>query len=329
MTQDDSGKQAPTGRTVYFNGRFIPERDAKLSIYDSGLLRGEIAFEVTRTVRHRPLRLDEHIERLYHSLAGLRIDAGIAPAEMLSATIATLDRNLSTEADDIDWNIIHNVSRGPSREFAGAFHPDEFRPSVIISCYPLLEKLAALAEAYTAGVDLVVPPQRSIPHELIDSSLKTRSRVHYQLAKLQAEEMAPRATAVMVDPAGYLTEGTSGNVFIVRGGLLETPMPRDLLPGVTRHMVLELAAALRLPRREYDITPEEAATADEMFLTSTTIGIIHARSLNGRPIGSGELGPVTGRLRRALHDLVGLDFAEQARAYAARLKSESLPAAKG
>jgi branched-chain amino acid aminotransferase len=307
-------------RVVYFNGRYVAERDARLSIYDSGLLRGEIAFEVTRTVRHRPLRLDAHIERLYHSLAGLRIDPGMSPAELRSATEETLDRNLALEGTDVDWNIIHNVSRGPSPEFADAFELDEFRPSILISCYPLVAKLAALAVSYTQGLDLIVPPQRSIPHELLDCSLKTRSRVHYQIAKQQAEEIAPNGTAVMIDPAGFLTEGTSGNVFVVRQGRLETPEPRDLLPGVTRHLVLELASNLGLPCRETDITPEQAESAEEMFVTSTTIGILHARSLNGRRIGAGTLGPLTARLRDALHELVGLDLVQQARDYAAKVE---------
>lgn len=306
-------------RIAYCNGRFVAERDARLSIYDTGLLMGDIAFEVTRTVRQRPFRLADHIDRLFHTLRQLRIDPQLTPDEVREATLETLSRNLPTAGPDVDWNIIHNVSRGPSPQFADAFAADEFRPTVVISCYPLTAKIASLAPSYESGVELVVPPQPSLPHSLLDSSIKTRSRLHYQLANLQAESLRPGSTTALVDPEGFLTEGTSGNLFVVRGGRLETPLPRNILPGVTRHLVLELAERLAIPARECDLTPAEAERADEMFVTSTTIGILHARALNGHPFGSGASGPVTARLRSALHAEVGLDFAAQAREYANRL----------
>lgn len=306
-------------RTAYFNGRFVPESEARLSIYDAGVLAGETAFEVTRTVGHRPFRIEAHIERLYHSLAGIRINPPIAPDELLTATLETLERNLATEADDVDWNIIHNISGGPSRAFADAFAPEDFRPTVVISCYPLLAKMAALAEAYQSGIDLAVPPQRSIPHELLDTSLKTRNRLHYQLAALQANDIQPGSMAAMLDTDGFLTEGTIGNLFVVRGGRLDTPDKRNLLLGVTRQTVLELAEQLGIPARECQITPAEAEAADEVFLTSTTIGIMHARSFNRRPIAAGTMGPMTARLRQALHEHMGLDIAAQALAYRRRL----------
>jgi branched-chain amino acid aminotransferase len=308
-----------TERVVYFNGRIVPERDARLSIYDSGVLAGEMAFEVTRTVEHRPFRLEAHIDRLYHSLAGLHIDPRISPEALLAATNETLARNLATESPDVDWNIIHNISRGPSLAFAEAFTPDAFVPTIIISCYPLIAKLAVLADAYASGVDLVVPPQRSIPHELLDTSLKTRNRLHYQLANRQADEILPGSMAAMVDTQGFLTEGTSGNLFVVRKGRLDTPTKRNLLPGVTRQVVLELAAELGIAASECDITPAEIDSADEVLLTSTTIGILHARTFNGRRIASGEIGPVTTRLRQALHDYMGLDIGAEARRYRQRL----------
>jgi branched-chain amino acid aminotransferase len=306
-------------RVSYFNGQFVPERDARMSIYDSGLLMGDIAFEVTRTVRQQPFRLEAHIKRLFHSLRELQIDPQIDPSELQSATLETVARNLATEPTDVDWNIIHNVSRGPSRAFAEAFEPSEFRPTVIISCYPLTEKLAALAVDYERGIDLVVPAQRSLPHNLLDSAIKSRSRLHYQLANLQAEKLSPGSTAALVDPEGFLTEGSSGNLFVVHDGRLATPLPRNLLPGVTRRLVLELAEQLQIPASETDLTPREAEQADEMFLTSTTVGILHARTFNRLEFGTGKIGPVTRRLQQALYKMVGLDFAAQARDYASRI----------
>jgi branched-chain amino acid aminotransferase len=305
-------------RYVYLNGRFVPEPEARVSIYDSALVLGDMAYEVTRTFNHRPYRLREHLERLSHSLGAMHIDPHVSLDELTELTDQTLRRNLPTEADDVDWNIIHNVSRGPAAGFFEAFPADERRPTVAISCYPLTAKMAALAGAYTTGLDAVVPRQRSIPGDLIDAHVKSRSRLHYQLANLEASAKLPGSLAILTDPEGYLTEGTSGNVFLARGGELQTPEPRNLLPGITRGVVLNLAKPLGIPSRELDITPADALQADEMFVTSTSIGIIHIRSFEGQTIGSGQLGPISSKLRAALNSEVGLDFAAQARHYAAR-----------
>ena len=311
-------------RIVYFNGRFVPEAEARLSIYDTALVMGDMAFEVTRTVRGRPFRLDEHLQRLFHSMAALQIDAGVSREKLHTITEETLAKNLPTEAADVDWNIIHNISRGPARGFADAFTPDELRPTVLVSCFPLIEKLGALAGSYQSGIDAVVPLQRSIPSSLLDDSLKTRSRLHYQLANLQAEAAAPGAWAVLTDPDGHLTEGTSGNVFLVRHGALYTPRAENLLPGITRQIILDLARREQMTLYESDITVSEAQQADEMFMTSTSIGILHVRRFEGRAVGAGGIGPVTSHLRAALSDEVGVDFAAQAKLYADRRATRDL-----
>ncbi len=308
-----------SSRVVYFNGRFVPESEARVSIYDSALNFGDMAFDVTRTYQQRPFRLRDHLGRLFHSLEKMHVDPGLSLDEMERATTQTLERNLPTEAADVDWNITHNVSRGPVSTFARAFAPSERRSTVIISSYPLVDKMAGLAQAYETGMDLVVPAQRAIPHELVDASIKHRSRWHYQLANLQAQERLAGSAAVLVDPDGYLTEGTSANVFLVRDGELETPEPRNLLPGITRQVVLELAAKLGVTCRETNLTPDDALAADEIFLTSTSIGVIHARSFEGQLINRGQIGPLSTRLRDALEREVGLDFAAQARSYAIKL----------
>lgn len=313
-----------SSRVVYHNGRFVPENEARVSIYDSALNFGDMAFEVTRTFHQKPYRLGDHLDRLFYSLAALRIEPGLTRDELLHLTEETLARNLTTENADVDWNIIHNVSRGPAGGFLSAFEPDELRPTVLISCFPLLTKLAALAGAYERGFNLVVPRQRSLPHELLDARIKCRSRWHYQLANFQAQDRLAGAAAILVDPAGYLTEGTSTNIFLVRDGTLETPEPRNLLPGITREVVIELAERAGLTCRETDLTPDDALTADEIFVTSTSIGVIHARSFAGQLIHRGLAGEVTTRIRQSLEAEVGIDFAAQARAYAGRVSSERL-----
>ncbi len=309
-----------TQRIVYLNGHFVPEHQARVSIYDSALVWGDMAYEVTRTVHQRPFRLRDHLRRLLTSLAALRIDPMLSIGDFEDITQETLAHNLPTEDADCDWSIIHNVSRGPAAGFFGAFELEQQRPTIIVSCYPLVERLGQLAPAYDNGIELVVPRQRALPGDLWDDSIKSRSRLHHQLANLQAGEQRPGAWAVLVDGDGYLTECTSGNVFFVRRGELQTPHARNLLPGITRRIVIELAQKLGVTCREADITPGDAAAADEAFVTATSIGILHARSFEQTCIGDGRLGPITARLRAALSQEVGVDFAAQAREYADRRK---------
>lgn len=307
------------GRWVYLSGEFIPESEARISIYDSALTMGDMAFEVTRTCRQRPYRLNEHLERLFHSLRVLRIDPGLSIGELARITEETLARNLPTQPADVDWNIIHNVSRGPAGAFLEAFSPEQCRPTVVVSCFPLEPKMAALATAYCRGIDLVVPAQRAVPSWLCDTTIKTRSRASYQLANFQAQDHLAGAWAVLVDPDGFLTEGTSGNVFLVRDRVLETPHSRNVLLGVTRGVILRLAQRLGIAHQEHDLTPADAATASEMFVSSTSIGILPVRSFQGSRLGEDLPGPVTARLQAALWEELGLNLAQQAEQYARRL----------
>lgn len=301
-------------RVVYFNGRFVPESEARVSIYDSALTLGDMAYEVTRTCHGTPFRLREHIERLRHSLAVIGVDPRMTADELHAVTLETVRRNRELCEPHVDFQIIHNVSRGPAAGYEEAFLPAEFRPTVIVSCYPLTQRLARLAPAYQTGIDLVLVRQRAIPGELLDAEIKTRSRLHFQLANLEAQRRG--GTAVLLDPTGHLTEGTSGNLFLVRGGAVLTPARGNLLPGFTRGLVLDLARQLGLPAEETQLTPRDAALADELFVTSTSIGILHARSFDGTAVGGGALGNITARLRAALDAAAGVNFAAQARAYA-------------
>lgn len=128
-------KNGTSQRIVYFNDRFIPEAEARVSIFDSALMFGDMAFEVTRTYKHQPFKLREHLNRLYGSLRLLEIDCGLSVDEMERITLETLDRNLPTESDDTDWQIMHDVSRGPLEVYRTAFR-EPLRPTVSINCWP-------------------------------------------------------------------------------------------------------------------------------------------------------------------------------------------------
>ncbi len=305
-------------RVAYFNGRFVAESEARVSIFDSALMYGDMAFEMTRTYNHRPFKLREHLDRLYGSLKLLEIDCGLTLAEMEKVTFETLRKNLPTESADMDWQIMHDVSRGPLDLYRTAF-PDGIRPTVSINCWPLITHMGGFAPRYSSGVQIVIPAQPAVPAHLVDPKAKTRSRLHYQMANLQAARMGSGSWPVLLDPDGFLAEGPGWNIFLVRDGILFTPEPRNILLGVSRATTIELAHGLGIPVREANLGRYEAMRADEIFCSATTYALVHAASFEGHPVGDGAPGPVFRRLLEAWKSTVGVDFVAQARDYAVRL----------
>jgi branched-chain amino acid aminotransferase len=303
-------------RQVYLNGQFVPESEARISIFDSALMVGDMIFEFTRTFNGQPFHLPAHLERLYTGLKILEIECGLSLAEMEAATRQTVEINRPHFPAGVDFQIVHNVSRGPVGYYPLLF-PAEARPTVAINTWLMTFQLGALAGAYDRGVHAVTPRQPALPARLVDPKIKSRSRIYYQIADLQAKKIDPQGWALLLDEAGFITEGTRANFFIVKAGQLLTAEPRNILRGVTRQQVLALAREVGLPCRETNIEPYDVITADEAFFTGTSFSILPATRFNGQPIGNGRPGPITERLIGAWNELVGVDIKAQARMFAA------------
>ncbi|MBM4002483.1 MAG: branched-chain amino acid aminotransferase [Planctomycetes bacterium] len=305
-------------RVVYFNGQFVAESEARISIFDSALMYGDMAFEMTRTYNQRPFRLREHLDRLYGSLRLLEIDCGLTIDRMEQVTLETLERNLATEPPDMDWQIMHDVSRGPLEVYRTAFR-EGIRATVSINCWPLITHMGGFAPNYSSGVHVVIPAQQTLPAHLVDPKAKTRSRLHYQMANLQAARLGAGRWPVLLDPDGYLSEGPGWNIFLVKDGELLTPEPRNILLGVSRATTMELARDLGIPIRETNLGRYDALRADEIFCTATTYAMVHATSFEGQTVGDGSPGPMFKRLIETWKLFAGVDFVSQARHYAERL----------
>lgn len=311
-----TNKAAMQERVAYLNGEFVAESAAKLSVFDAGVMAGEMAFEATRTFAGRPFELPAHLNRLRSTLDFLKIDAGVSTEELIRLTDDLLDRNRPTQPAEFDWLIMHGVSSGVPTEYGG-----NNRPTVLITCVPLIQRLARVADFYDQGVKLVVPPQRSLPADFLDPRAKTRSRVHLGIAARQASEIDPAAWALLLDERGCLAEGTFWNVFVVRDGELLTPRERNVLPGISRTVTMKLAVKAGISAREADIPLEDALSADEVLCTATSFCVLPATHLNGDPIGNGKPGEVCQILAQAWRELVRMDYVAQARSMAYRTES--------
>lgn len=302
-------------RHVYINGLFVPETKAALSIHDTAVATGEVVAEVDRTFNQRLFRLDDHLKRLKLGLQELEIDLPMKLGTLEALTLQTLNLNLPTESAEVDWQTVHYVSRGLVKAF-GLFDDSELKPSIAIACFPLTRRLAKLSPQYQKGVDLIVVPQRQIPASILSPQIKSRGRLDYLIARAQAQKLMPGSTGVLLSPDGYIRECTGASLFMVmRDGTLVTAPTETILDGVTRSVVLECTESLGIPVVERNLTVSEALDACEMFVSSTVICLLHARSFNNQLLGDGTVGPITNKIRQAFIQTVGLDYIKQANDY--------------
>ncbi len=301
-------------RMVYMNGAFVPELEARISLFDSAFMYGDMVFELTRSFKQKPYRLRDHMERLYGSLRYAEIDCGFGIAEMEEITRETVAHNLPA-LEGLEFHILHNVSRGGMPIYEELIK-ERSRPTVIIHTYPIIRTLGNMAKRYNRGAHFVVTPQQSVPSRYIDPKAKNRSRIYYKIADLQASRMGEDANALLTDERGFITEGTGNNIFVVHEGRISTPRPHNILRGVGRHCCMELADKLGMPVRETDIEPYDLRTADEAWYTSTTICMIPITRFNFQTIGDGKPGPVYRKILNAWCAEVGVDIPAQAREYA-------------
>jgi branched-chain amino acid aminotransferase len=294
---------------VYLNGDFVPADEAKISIFDSAVMLGDMVTESTRTFAHKPFKLEQHIARLYKSLKVTRIHPGLTADEMLALSLRVLEVNLPHVAPEMDVWLVHNVSRG--RSVSGA-DPTIQRSAatIIVNTAPMI--LTDWARFYVEGCHAVTPFSRAIPTESLDARIKNRSRMAYTLAEMEVKLVDPQAQGVLLDIHGNVTENKGGNFFIFADGALKTPHARGALAGISRATVLELAERIGIPTQIVDFQPYDIYTADEAFFTSTPYCIMPATRFNGLPVGDGQVGPVTKRLLQAWSEWVGVDIVAQA-----------------
>jgi branched-chain amino acid aminotransferase len=295
-------------RVAWFNGRIVPESEVVIPFRDQGFLKGDAVFDMTRSFAGKAFRLDEHVARLYRSLRYLDIDPGIAPAEMTAISEEVLAKNRHLLGPDEDYWIGQRVSRGVSRVAGDDW--DHYGPNVIVECQPL--PLRERAPLFRDGIEVVTPSLRRTPPDALSPRAKMHQYLNLILADREVKAQNPGAWAVLLDINGNLAEGQGSNIFLVRDGELVTPRERFVLPGVTRAAVFELGQGLGIPCAERDIDLYDAYTADECFLTSTSLVVCGVRSLNGRTFAAGRVpGPVTRELMKAFTVLVGVDFVSQ------------------
>jgi branched-chain amino acid aminotransferase len=278
---------------IYLDGKFCSERDAKISVFDHGLLYGDGVFEGIRAYNGRVFKLKEHIDRLFYSAKAILLDIPLTHAEVMRATVETIRANKFR-----DCYIRLIVTRGIGT--LGLNPRNCKKPSVIIiagkiQIYP--------AELYARGMDIVTVPTVRNLHSAVNPAIKSLNYLNNILAKIEANN-AGVEEAVMLNAEGFVSECTADNLFISKKGELFTPPnSAGALYGITRGTVMELAAQLGVKISEPNLTRYDLFNADECFITGTGAEIMPVIKIDGRVIGNGKPGPLTRQLTEKYHAL--------------------------
>jgi branched-chain amino acid aminotransferase len=297
---------------VYLNGRLLPASEAHLTVYDAGVVQGATVTEQTRTFRHRPYRLGDHLDRLFRGLHYTRIDIGLSKEELVRISEEVLVHNARLIDGDDDLGLIQFVTAGEYATYAGmSDRPARTAPTVCVHTYPLPFEL--WARKMQTGAHLITPSIRNVPPQCWDPQMKCRSRMHYYLAEKEARLADPEAYALLLDLDGHITETNAANFLMVERGAIVSPLSTKILPGISRATVFELAAKLDIPFVERDVPVFSALNANEAFLSSTPFCLMPVTRINGVPVGDGRPGPVFRRLLEAWEREVGMNIERQIR----------------
>ena len=310
-------------RVVWWNGRLIPESEAKLSIYDSALMFGDMVFEMTRSFNKKQFKLREHLERLYASIKFLEIPVTMNINEMEKHCYEVIEANDPLFRGDDEHRLVIDVTRGLLSIYKNVVG-GHIGPNIIIADFPLRWTVKGMGKLYDEGVDAVVPSQRTIPASLLEPKVKNRSRIHYLMANIQVSKYkGENAWALLLDPDGFVAEGSGDNFFIVKDGKLFTPEPRNILRGISRKYIMEeLCPQLGLKCEEKNLEVYDVVTADEAFFTATPFCIMPVTKINGLKIGDGQIGKITKKLLGQWSKNLGVDIIQQIKNFNAENEGE-------
>lgn len=284
-TKTKTGARARTAMKIFIDGEFFDEANAKVSVFDHGLLYGDGVFEGIRFYNGRVFRMEEHMERLWESARSICIDIPMSRHELDEALLETIRQN-----DLRDGYVRLIVTRGVGN--LGLNPVQCKRPSIIIiastiALYP--------EEVYRRGLTVVTVATRRMGPATLNPAIKSLNYLNNVLARIEAN-LANADEALMLNDAGNVAECTADNVFVVkRGQIMTPPITAGALRGITRAVVFDIAAELGIKISEVELTRHDLYIADEAFLTGTAAEVIPMIKVDGRTIGNGEPGAITTR----------------------------------
>jgi len=284
---------------LYVNGEFVPRSEAKISVFDHVILYGDGVYETMHVYHQKVFKLDQHVDRLYESAHAIKLKIPATKENLKQVVLETVRRN---GLENAQIRVV--VTRGVGEPL---LTPYNCVPGLIVFVVPYISPVSAAGDT---GIKMIVSSMRRIPNECTSTKLKSCNYLNHVLMRMEARE-AGADDAIELDMEGYVCEAPGYNVFMVRKGAIITPADNILL-GITRETVMELAVAAGLPVSTGRVQVFDLYNADEVFLTSTAGGVVPVIQLDGRLIGGGTAGSVTKMLRQKYYEL--LESGEQSTA---------------
>jgi branched-chain amino acid aminotransferase len=276
---------------VYINGEFYDEENAKVSVFDHGLLYGDGIFEGIRAYNNRVFRMEEHIDRLYDSAKAIMLTIPMSKDEITAAVLETLRQN-----DMSEGYIRLVVTRG--KGYLG-LSPDRCETPTIFIIAAKLELYPK--EFYENGLSVVTVPTTRTNPAALNPAVKSLNYLNNIMAKVEGK-LAGVQEVVMLNSEGLVAECSGDNIFVLKKGVLYTPpIYMGALGGITREVIMKLAEDLGIPMKEQPLTRYDLFVADEMFLTGTGAEVISVVNIDGRVVGDGKPGAKSKELLKAFH----------------------------
>ena len=278
---------------IYIDGNYLPEKDAKISVFDHVVLYGDGVYDTCCAWNGKVFKLNEHIDRLFESAYAIKIQIPINKSELKEAVLQTVRQNKHQNAY---LKII--VTRGVGE--LPLLSPYDCKPTLIIFSKPYMRLVGE--GGHEKGIRVKIASLRRIPDQCLYSKAKMINYQNHVLMRLEANE-AGYDDAIELTTDGFVAEAPGYNIFVVKNGKLITPQD-NILMGITRQTVIELANEENLPVLTERITPFDLFTADEVFFSSTAGGIFPVLEVDGRLVGSGKPGLITEQMRKGYNDLL-------------------------
>ena len=282
-------------KLAYFNGHFVPEDQARLSLNDRGFTWGATVTDRCRTYQRKLFRWEEHLARFRHSCDLCRIPQPLPDTELTLYAEHLLEENRGFADADDEFVIILVAT------------PGESPPNLGITSEPI--RGSEYRHLLSRGARLVTPATHHVPNDCIPRNAKMRSRMFWWIAEQQAHDFDPDASALLLDLDGHVTETTAANFAIVRNGTIFIPPRSVVLDGISMRVVEELCDELGISFAEKVLTLDECYAAEEALLTSTPFGLAGVSSINGKSIP--WPGPILKQLHDAWSERVGMDIWHQ------------------
>ncbi len=282
---------------IYLNGKFVDEKDAKISVFDHGLLYGDGVFEGLRSYNGKIFKLDEHINRLYKSAKAIFLEIPMKFEELKKTIIETVRKN---NLKDSYIRVV--VTRGVGD--LGLDPRKCKKPTIFI----VASKIQLYPESFhEMGIDVITVATRRNLNETVNPSIKSLNYLNNILAKIEANN-AGATEGLILNQFGYVSECTGENVFIVKeNDLITPPISAGVLEGVTRKVVMNIGENIGLKIKEENITRYDIYTSDECFLTGTAAEIVPVVSVDKRIIGDGKPGKITLKIREEFRLLTEIE----------------------